>query len=319
MAEREGSELDSCAVARPEMKRWQRRSFAGASAVLACGVACAIDSRSLDAPACTGEACGPDGVEAELSAAPSGPGAGSGGTIAAGSGASDAARVAADEGGGALPATSDGAGASNGAAGGAGGAGGRGAEVGGAGGAGAVSPSGGGPASVGGEGCPTNLLVNGGFEAGEEPWMSFSTGVDPLIYDFTEETYDGVDPYGGLRLGWLGGVPSEVNRLSQAVSVPAGVTSLGLQYSLRVQVFEPHPNIDFLRVRLVIAGEPTPIAEFTNADAGDDWVDFTPPPVPVAANGEPTTAVLEIESEIGAGPGTNFFVDDLALVPTCAP
>jgi hypothetical protein len=80
-----------------------------------------------------------------------------------------------------------------------------------------------------------------------------------------------------------------------------------------------HPNIDFLRIRLVIAGQPVPLGEFTNGNAGNDWFDFTPPPATVMTNGQAISATLEIESEIGAGPGTNFYVDDLALVPSCAP
>lgn len=184
---------------------------------------------------------------------------------------------------------------------------------------GASGTGGGAPTSPSSGSCPTNLLLNGGFESGPDSWVQYTTGQDALIYDFTVEVYDGVDPHAGIFLGWLGGVPSETNRLSQTVTVPANVTSLALAYSQRVQVFEEHPNVDFFRVRLVIAAQALPIAEFTNADAGDDWVNLTPPAVPVSTNGAVISATLELESEIGAGPGTNFFVDDLALVPTCAP
>jgi len=285
-------------------KRSPRWSITATASFLASVVACEIDSRSLDgtSEAAPGGASGSAGASALGSAgAAVGAGAGTGGMATGG-----AASVGGASGGG------DGASAGTGASGAAGDP-----STSGPGGGGAGGASGGASTGGGGSGCPTNLLVNGGFEAGEAPWVSYTTGQDPLIYDFTVETYDGVDPHGGLRLGWLGGVPSEVNRLSQTVSVPANVTGLGLQYSLRVQIFEPHENIDYLRVRLVIAGQPTPIGEFTNADAGDDWVDLTPTPIAITTNGQPVTAVLEFESEISAGPGTNFYLDDLALVPTC--
>jgi hypothetical protein len=186
------------------------------------------------------------------------------------------------------------------------------------------SPSGAGPAGAAGQsgglaasGCPSNLLANGGFEAGSEPWVSYTNGTDALIYDSTEGMYDGVTPHGGQRLGWLGGVPSETNRLSQTVTVPAAATQLALQGSVRVQIFEQHPNVDFLRIRLVMGGQPVALGQLSNGDAGSDWVPLAPPPVEWVPSTQPLTVTLEIESEIGAGPGTNFFVDDLALVPTC--
>jgi len=163
------------------------------------------------------------------------------------------------------------------------------------------------------------MLVNGGFESGEEGWVSFTTGGDPLIYDSTPAEYEGVEAHAGQRLGWLGGVPSEVNRLSQAMSVPPGTTRLALRYSLRIQIFEQHATIDFLRLRLIVAGVATPIAELSNANAGQEWVDYAPEPLAISTNGQALPVTLEIESTIGDGPGTNFYVDDVALVPTCAP
>ncbi|HTV25853.1 MAG TPA: hypothetical protein VMG12_44455 [Polyangiaceae bacterium] len=281
--------------------------------------ACAIDSRSPgDASCAVDDTCSSPGGDARA-------GAGGAGTTAEGAGTSamggtgvepldaDRAPVAGAGAAGAATAgmSSDGVGGASLGAGGSPGT----DEPSGAGGA-ASSTAGAGSSAAS---CPTNLLRNGGFEAGSEPWQSFSTGEDPLVYDARVEVYDGVDPHAGSFLGWLGGVPSETNRLSQTVSVPANATALGLSYSLRVQIFEEHPNVDFFRVRLVVAGQTLPIAEFTNADASDDWVNLSPPPVSVTTNGAVVSATLELESEIGAGPGTNFFVDDLALVPTCTP
>jgi hypothetical protein len=249
--------------------------------------ACSIDSRELDAPNEMANA-GARGA----SDAPGGTGGASsvGGNGAAGSGGS----------GGAAGSGVAGSGGSGGAAG-SGGSGG--------------SENGG----SGGGDCPSNVLVNGGFESGEEGWVSFTTGDDPLIYDSTPAEYEGVEAHSGQRLGWLGGVPSETNRLSQAVSVPPGTTRLALRYSLRIQIFEQHATVDFVRLRLVVGGVVTPIAELSNANAGQEWVDYAPEPLAISTNGQSLPVTLEIESTIGDGPGTNFYVDDVALVPTCAP
>jgi hypothetical protein len=289
--------------------RWGWRAPRSASgwglSVLTCCLACTLDSRGFDEDGCSDPAECPESM---LGAAA---GAGGAGPTPAAATASSAAGTTADE----APAGSGGAptGASVGGALGESAVGSGGAMFGGAGAGGSAI------GSAGASGCPTNLLLDGGFESASTPWVSFTTGQDPLIYDATEQTYEGVTPHGGQRLGWLGGVPSETNRLSQTVSVPAVATGLALQCSIRIQIFEVHPNIDFLRIRLVIAGQPVPLGEFTNGNAGNDWFDFTPPPATVMTNGQAISATLEIESEIGAGPGTNFYVDDLALVPSCAP
>jgi aminopeptidase S len=161
------------------------------------------------------------------------------------------------------------------------------------------------------------LLSNGDFEAGSEPWVSFTTGQDALIYDSSEETYAGVLAHGGQRLGWLGGVPNETNRLSQTVTLPANALRLTFAGALRIQLFEEHPIVDFLRISLVASGQRLPLFEFDNGDATDDWFDIGVPVDVTPYAGQALT--LEIETQIGAGPGTNFYVDDLALVPGCSP
>jgi hypothetical protein len=199
--------------------------------------------------------------------------------------------------------------ASNGSGGASAAAGGS-AAVAGSGGAGA---SGGNASSGGAASTTVQLLSNAGFESGSEPWVSFTTGQDPLVYDATQAGYEGVPAHGGQRLGWLGGVADETNRLSQTVSLPVQATRLTFAGSLRVQIFEQHDIIDFLRVSLTVAGQRLPLLEFDNGDASSDWLDMTTAVDVSAFAGQAIT--LELESQIGMGPGTNFFVDDLALIP----
>lgn len=165
--------------------------------------------------------------------------------------------------------------------------------------------------------CPRELLGNGGFEAGLAPWVAFTTGDDPLDYSAGDPTVE-ITPFAGQRMGWLGGVPSEVNRLSQEVALPANATSVTLGGAVRIQIFEPHALIDFLRGSLVAPGQRIPIFERNNGDATEDWVTLSAPPIDISAFAG-QTLTLELESEIGVGPGTNFFLDDVSLIVECGP
>jgi hypothetical protein len=293
------------------MLRFQRSRFwryvaDGGLLAIAASVACGVDERTFGG----GGSCA---VGATCPTQP-GPAAGVGGAL--GGGASSAGGGAGESERGKTGSGGDG-GAIAGAGGIASSAGSAGAT--GVGGSAGLAGSGGGAGAAPGPfACSTELLDNGGFEAGSEPWISFTTGQDPLIYASTDDGYDGVTPRAGQRLGWLGGVPSEVNRLSQTVSLPAGASAVTFSGALRIQIFEQHALVDFLRVSLVSDGQRLAVLEFDNGDATVDWFDFTGPVVDVTAYaGRDLT--LELESEIGDGPGTNFFVDDLTLVSECTP
>lgn len=283
-------------------------------AAAALGTACAIDERDFSerTATCPGNAAcaamgGADGAAGltPRSSEPLGVGGGSG---VGGSDVGGAVRIG-GAGGSAPAGVEGGVGGSSAPAGIEGGAG------------GASSGDMGGSASNAGTGsdasaCPSELLSNGGFEVGLAPWVAFTTGVDALTYDAIDTTDVGVIPHGGQRLAWLGGVPSEINRLSQNVSLPATVARVTLGGALRVQIFEPHSIVDFLRASLVSSGQRIPVFEFDNGDAADDWSELALPPLDVTAYAG-QTVTLEIESSIGVGPGTNFFLDDLSLVPEC--
>jgi hypothetical protein len=166
--------------------------------------------------------------------------------------------------------------------------------------------------------CPRELLGNGGFEAGLAPWLAFTTGQDPLVYDASVSAEQGVTPYAGQRLGWLGGVASELNRLSQSVTLPAAASRVTFAGVLRIQSNEPHDEIDFFRARLVGSGQRISLFEYDNADASNEWFSFALPPLDVLAYAG-QTLTLELESDVGAGPGTNFFLDELSLRLECTP
>jgi len=281
---------------------WQQRRLGagtGLGWLVFVAAACGVDERDF--------AGGEAGVTAGL-----GGGAGAGTPAAGGSavGLGGAPGLA-----GAAGATSGGA--ASGAASGVAGAAAGGAGPGAAAGAGGSSPGAAGTGAITSTCSVAQLLVNGGFEAGAEPWVQFTSGTDQLVYDSTQAEYEGVIPHGGQRLGWLGGVPNETNRLSQTVTLPADVLELSFSGALRIQIFEAHALIDFLRITLVTPDRRVPLYEFDNGDATDDWIELGAPIDVAAYAGRAVT--LEFESEIGTGPGTNFYLDDLALIPDCGP
>ena len=89
--------------------------------------------------------------------------------------------------------------------------------------------------------------------------------------------------------------------------------------TLRIHIYEEHALIDFLRGSLVVSGQRIPLFEFDNGDYTQTiWFAVALPPVDVTAYaGQELT--LEFESELGAGPGTDFYLDELSLVSDCLP
>jgi hypothetical protein len=166
--------------------------------------------------------------------------------------------------------------------------------------------------------CAGELLGNGGFETGLAPWVAFTTGQDPLVYDASVSAEQGVTPYAGQRLGWLGGVARETNRLSQSVTLAADASRLTFAGVLRIQVDGQHDVIDFLRASLVASGQRIALFEYDNSDATNEWVAFSLPPLDVLAYAG-QTLTLELQSDVGDGPGTNFFLDELSLRLECTP
>ncbi len=147
--------------------------------------------------------------------------------------------------------TSGGSVGSVGGVGGAGGAGGT-AGMGSAGGAGGAGGGTGGASMGGGTGgtapvggCNAQLLVNGDFESGKgvgwEELVTNWTGID-LVVNKSDAALiaEGVSPYAGNFLAWLGGIPDteydyHVTKISQYVAIPANATQLTLSGRYLIQ------------------------------------------------------------------------------------
>lgn len=283
-------------------------SFIALCALLA-ATGCDVEERRLGSPApgdCAASECPEGDVDAPMGAG----GASDGSTAAPGSGGAggSAASAAAAGSGGAL-----GAGGST-VAGGSGGA-----SLGGTGGTSEPPPA---PGVGEGTPCATELLENGGFESGVAPWAEFYPGEDPIIYSETLSAEQGTTAKTGEFLAWFGGVPDEITRLSQTVTVPVGTLALVVSGQRRFISRETQPAnfVDRMTLRFVRGLETVlELEDWGNQDASPDaeWELFSLR-IPAAEYvGQELT--LQLESSMGPAPDSNFFFDDLSLIAECTP
>lgn len=96
--------------------------------------------------------------------------------------------------------------------------------------------------------CPgcTELLLNGGFEAGKTNWVE--TGVDIII----SRSYPNlpVNPFAGDWLAWLGGRNNAADQIYQNFTVPNGFGSARLRYHTYVSTAETGGVYDWMLVEL---------------------------------------------------------------------
>ncbi|OQA37470.1 MAG: Aminopeptidase YwaD precursor [Acidobacteria bacterium ADurb.Bin340] len=84
--------------------------------------------------------------------------------------------------------------------------------------------------TVGGGTPASELIQNGGFEAGVTPW----TGTTGAI-----GTFSGQAPYAGSRCAWLGGNGRSASEsLAQTVAIPSSATSATLRFQLHIDTAE---------------------------------------------------------------------------------
>jgi subtilisin family serine protease len=79
----------------------------------------------------------------------------------------------------------------------------------------------------------TELLFNGGFEAGTEGWTESSSLSFPLVCA-ADRCGSGLAPHTGDALAWLGGANHEDSRLTQTLDLPAGQPA-ALSYWYRIE------------------------------------------------------------------------------------
>jgi hypothetical protein len=156
-------------------------------------------------------------------------------------------------------------------------------------------------------------IQNGDFEAGQAPWVEYSTGT--IIRD------DWSDPYEGSWVAWFGG-PDADERLTQLFHVPADAQDAQtLEFYLQVTTEETGSGVyDRFRLRFLDAGG-NPISndiQIANNTTPTDWVHIS-----VNLNGMAGFADqdIQIQFECVADPtlDTFFVLDSVSLDLTCGP
>ena len=79
-------------------------------------------------------------------------------------------------------------------------------------------------------GTTTNLIVNGGFESGQSPWVETSSGGFQLV--------DGTNPHTGTQSAFLCGYNNCTDTIRQTVTLPSTTTKVVLTFWLFISTSE---------------------------------------------------------------------------------
>lgn len=190
----------------------------------------------------------------------------------------------------------------------------------------AGAPNSGGSAPIGG--CDNQLLANADFEAGPSPsWGEQSKwpGIEIIVrQDNADLLAEGVSPYAGSYLAWLGGIPDNewdhyLVILTQEVTLPSTAATLTLSGRRHVtSVDDPSDAFDVAYLELQTeAGDLAWQAQaWTNQDTTSGWVPFeASTDVDPQYRGKKLTFVAYSNTDPGGQ--TSFFLDDLRLEAGC--
>jgi hypothetical protein len=176
-------------------------------------------------------------------------------------------------------------------------------------------------------GCGEQLLRNGTFDLGATVWSSSSTfpGIDVIVSsDSVALTQQGVLPFSGSHLAWLGGIPDNewdhhFVLLEQQVFIPEGATGLTFSGWVWIRSEESEPAVaydatfvDLTNLQGDVLWHPH---EFTNLEQAEAWTAFEYSADEVPFSGR--DVVLQIRSETDPTLVTSFWFDDLRLVAHC--
>jgi hypothetical protein len=197
-------------------------------------------------------------------------------------------------------------------------------ETGGSGGAGGVSGTGG-MTPMGA--CDSELLVNPGFESGKDVgWEETSDwpGIDLVVNENDAAlTEEGVSPYAGSFLAWLGGIPDNewdhnVTLIQQYVAIPATASSLTLSGRHLVKSVDD-PDAEYDEAYLEFDLDDAVVWQslrLTNLSASNDWISFSKTTNDLERVAGKTLLFYAYARTDPTGK-TSFFLDSLSLVAGC--
>lgn len=167
-------------------------------------------------------------------------------------------------------------------------------------------------------GACTELVSDGGFEAGGQGWVQYSKLGYQLISSFYRRN--------GQLGAWLGAENNAYDRLSQLVVLPAQTDRITLRLWWAVSTAEnPGAAFDFLRTGLYTQDGKTQIVSLldVNNDSAEQWVWNAVTADLSAYAGR--SVQLRIEATTDENNATSFFVDDVSIIscpaitPTSSP
>ena len=148
-----------------------------------------------------------------------------------------------------------------------------------------------------------DLLVNGGFEQGPQSGWSASTGT------ITDDPATPVHQ-GSWKVRLNGAGKTSVDTLAQTVTLPAG-TSSAVDFFLRIVTEKELGTAhDILRVTVTSNGVSTPLATFSNLDAGTAYLQRT---FDLSGFAGQTVTLQWIGTEDGDDFATSFLIDTVSL------
>jgi hypothetical protein len=192
-------------------------------------------------------------------------------------------------------------------------------------GGGAMSGGTGGVTPIGG--CNNELLVNAGFESGKGVgWAETSDwpGIDLVVNeDDAALNAEGVSPYAGSFLAWLGGIPDNewdhhVTLIEQRVVIPATASSLTLSgRHLVTSIDDPSDEYDEAYLEFDLNDEVVwQSLRLTNQSTSSGWVSFSKTTNDLEGLAGQTLLFYAYARTDLTGK-TSFFLDSLSLVAGC--
>jgi hypothetical protein len=171
------------------------------------------------------------------------------------------------------------------------------------------------PRSTPADSCaPGELIQDGGFEAGlPNPVWQTSSNVFSDILDDTPNPA----PHTGIWKAWMGGDNLVQESLWQTFSVPADVAGLEIRYWWRVDTRETTHPFDTLQVEIrdTNGNSLQTLETLTDGNASTTWQESSFTLIGYA--GQTIQIAFEAQTD-GTGP-TNFLLDDVSVLGSCAP
>jgi hypothetical protein len=148
-----------------------------------------------------------------------------------------------------------------------------------------------------------NLIVNGGFEQGNSPWVESSSGGYEIV--------DSSNPHTGSSEAYLCGYNNCQDSIYQSVTIPSTSTTATLSYYWYVTTTETTHSYDFLKVQIRSSSGSvlTTLQTISDGSTAQQWVSAS---YNISTYKGQTIQVAFVATNGSKNP-TSFYVDDVAL------